>query len=158
MMTITVESPILLFCEQDFRGSCNTEDTDLKSWCAWFRYHHPELSLTLVHCPNEGDLPPQARNSQYEKGVLFGCPDIIVMAPHNGYHGFVMECKRKNPALSLKTKKDKEHFEKQCKILKDWGDRGYYCCAAFGYHKMIEAFQSYLQNGQHHDQQSLSLK
>ena len=135
---------VRLFCDVKFRGDCNKEDPDLISFVAWWKFNNPMFKSHLIHIPNEKISNPQGRIKDKKKGVLTGAPDVLILLPMNGFCGFIMECKRKNPAESLKSAELKAHFELQKTILNGYGEQGYFACAAFGLEQMKGAWLAYV--------------
>ena len=134
---------VRLFCDKSFRGECNKEDTDLEAFVAWWRYHHFSHKNLLFHPVNEGVNTIYGRVKMKSKGALFGVPDVFILLRNSGYSGFVCELKRKNPAKSLSSAKDKAHFDDQKEILSDMSKQGFFCCVAFGYEQIKEAWNFY---------------
>ena len=135
---------VRLFCDEHFRGECNKEDTDLESFAGWWRYNNKQHLNLFFHPVNEGVNTIQGRVKMKAKGALFGVPDVFILLPMHGYSGFICELKRKNTALSLKSKADKEHFEKQKQIMSDMSKQGFFCCAAFGCEQIKNAWNFYV--------------
>ena len=135
---------VRLFCDVKFRGECNKEDSDLISFVAWWKYNNPLFHLHIMHVANEPINKVQGYVKNKKKGVLTGASDVYVFLPMNGFCGFIMECKRKNPAESLKSAELKAHFELQKTILNGYGEQGYFACAAFGFEQMKGAWLAYV--------------
>ena len=131
---------VMLFGDPDYRGECPAEDSDLISFVAWLKYNWPELESCIIHTPNEGGLPVQARMQQKKKGVLFRCPDIIVMT----VPAFCMELKRRNPAKSLARAEDRKRFSEQVDVLASMQKQGNFSCAALGIDAAREAWKYFL--------------
>ena len=131
---------VMLFGDIDYRGECPAEDSDLISFVAWLKYNWPELENCIIHTPNEGDLPVQARMQQKKKGVLFRCPDVIVMT----VPAYCMELKRRNPSKSLSSEEDRSRFREQVGVLVSMQKQGNFSCAALGLDAAKESWKYFL--------------
>jgi len=112
----------------DYAGACNSEDADLISFVSWLRFNYPHLDNLIYHIPNESMKPVQGIVMDKKKGVLDGAPDVCIATVPAIY----IEMKRKCVKQSLRSKKSRQHFERQLQVLSTMATAGNRCFVAFG--------------------------
>lgn len=116
----------------DYRGECNSEDSDLISFVSWFKFNWPEYADLILHIPNESMKPVAGLVMDKKKGVLDGAPDILIMINPV----IVMETKRKDASKSLQSAKSRIHFDRQMKVIAGFAASGHQCAVCFGLEAM----------------------
>lgn len=112
-----------------YSGECQKEDTELIIFVDWFKFKFPHYSHLIMHIPNESMKPVQGRIMDQRKGLLDGAPDILIFLPSVVV---AMEFKRADLKQSLKSTKDRQHFDRQLMILSGISKAGAKCSVVCG--------------------------
>ncbi len=145
MMTLKVtrnysaEIPDGVFIFDGEEGKCPDEDSDLISFVSWIKRHYPAQAGLMYHIPNESMKPVQGRMMDKKKGVKDGAPDICFATVPALY----IEFKRRDKKLSLGSKKHREHFENQLRVLAAFAAAGNVCAVVFGLDAAKKAFKAH---------------
>lgn len=106
----------------------------LFEYCMRVRYKYPQLEM-MVHTPNEGKRNIYTGARLKREGLRKGFPDISLHYPSFGYHGLMIEMKRKQG--SKVTEEQKDWVEKLNK-------NGYAAVFAYGCEEAWQVIESYL--------------
>ncbi len=109
------------------------EQQALFSYCAVETGRYPELEM-LVHTPNEGKRTRVTGGRLKKEGLRKGYPDITLYLPSCGYHGLMIELKRRRG--SKKTPEQKEWIRK----LNEYGYAAAFCYGWEDAWKFIKAY------------------
>lgn len=66
----------------------------------WFSYQYPKYDRVFFHVPNGGSRHPVEAANLKGQGVKPGVFDLVLLVARKGYHGLVLELKRKGGRLS----------------------------------------------------------
>jgi len=126
---------------------------------------HPEYNLQVAVCkylsvqyPNVDFLSDTiasvkltmrqaARNKAIQKAD-FKCPDLLILAPTETYHGLFIELKVASPFKAdgeIKASQN-DHLEKQMDQLNKFINRGYYACFAWDFEMAKKIIDNYFKN------------
>jgi hypothetical protein len=94
-----------LVFDSGYRGGCNDELTDCKSYASWLKYHCPWVFF--VHVPNEGKRLGSI-SGLVESGMIPGFPDYAILTPGNAHSFGLIEAKRRDRTKSAWRKGQRE--------------------------------------------------
>ena len=91
----------------------------------------------IFHCPNGGSRNKIEASNLKRQGVKAGVPDLLLLAPKNGYIGLAIEMKYGKNKCTLEQIKWLDWLHKQ----------GYMCKVCYGSEEAIETIKQYLEIG-----------
>lgn len=103
------------------------------------------INLTMSHSTKNWGKIHQMKQMRSSNGI----PDLIVLAPRNGYHGLCIELKKTGEKIYKKdgiTLKD-AHLQEQWEVLCKLEDCGYYAKFAIGFENAKELVDYYFSSG-----------
>lgn len=117
------------------KASVPTEHVEQVNLVKWFDMQHKALRGRLVAIPNGGDRHPVVAAKLKAEGVRKGYPDLQLLVPRSGYHGLLIELKRRKGGK----------VEKEQAGWLDWlNQQGYMAIVCRGADEAQEAIKGYL--------------
>ena len=142
------ELGIEIFGDTNWKGKCKAEDSELAQFFTDVRYNYPEYYDLIFHVENEWN--PQSGSSyayhakSKAKGRLDSVADIICLPISPAAPAFICELKRLDFSQSVKSSKDKAHFERQLSRLSSQKSYGAIAFVALGCNNAYKEFERYV--------------
>ena len=119
-------------------GHVPLEDDEQASFVVWCRLHEDEYPGldAMYSIPNGGYRAKRTGATLKQTGLLSGVPDICIPVGLIGYHHLYIEMKRRDPKLSVISKK-------QSAIIERLRELGNYVAVCYGAKEAIDVIKRY---------------
>ncbi len=114
--------------------------------CSYLRLKYPDVVFTTDASGLKLDMAKAAKFAKLKSQT--GIPDLIILEPRKGFHSLLLEIKKDNVELHLKTKLGYYncHFKDQGDLLARLADKGFLARFSVGLKESLNIIDGYLEN------------